>query len=588
MAPSIVSITPQDGDTGVARLKVIEVLFDQEMDHDSLENGGFALATQASNVLTSGPTSRGEAPEIGEDPLYSGSFEGLVEGSFSFVAIDNDSTDEYTGDDDTTGDGSLWRTKLQFTPTYPLSSGVQYTVLLSSNISTRTTYTVVKTPSTADGNVIVGGPYTGTGTHTVYVTITEGGARGTAKYTWRVDSGEESDEAYTSRYAVAFDDGITAKFSRGTYVAGDVFSFVVKVSDTLDDIYGWSFTSATGEPASPPSETVTTVIEALVEGETTVDGGLSASDFYVEKAIPANGSAHLPLTTDTIILYFSDDIDADTVDEDSVILEVVAVDGDPDIDIPDGGEPDYTLTVSGAQLTISFGASATILYNNNAVQVLVTDDVQSTSGITVAQYSYYFTTVYSPLYIHPTQIYTKVGSIIGNDFPEDILYRLLYRYSKHADVLNFTSVDTATSTTGSTYWKYVRGEWIICMAVRDLLLNQSGASSNVQKKLADLSIKFGGNANVKDALQDAERCVADFEPQLKSGGTVEGFHCTGGIKGAHDADQPILGRDWVGDMDNGRHPYVNADLFYFITGTSNTRGIRMGSHYARRKRGYAY
>lgn len=576
MSLNVVQIYPQDQSTGLARNISVSALFDCEIDEDIISSGGFVIATTAKNLLAVGPVTG--SYDFGSDPLNSTQFQGIVDGSFTFERIELDSLDEYTGDDDYTGDGSLWRTKVSFTPSTPFDRATTYTVLISNGTSTRTIFSVAES-ITGTGGLRITGPYTGSTEETVVLTIVESGARGTARFSYHTTSHpDESSLIFTSRSKQELFDGVYVSFDSGDYEVGDTFTFALKPQETLSDIYGWSFTTVDSYEATPPEDDpAQTLIDSILNGSTRVDGISYSPEFYVVDCDPENGEAFLQLDTDTITITFNTDIDSDTIDHTTVYLSVSAVDGSPDTETSVIDNDDVGLTVNGEKLTIYFGGSESLL-ENNIISVVLSPSIQSTDGVSLAEYEYYFVTMLDPLYNYPENVYLQIGSIIGMNFSEDIIFRFLYKYSKEADVLNFSSVDDTLTTKAVLYWKYIRAEWVLCKTLYALLYNIYSAGTSKSKKLGDFAIEFD-SARLLKAIDEAKHCIDELTPQLKFGGTVEGKNFIGAVPGAYDPDRAIIGRGITNALDNGTYPWVDTDVYFRIDSDY------VGSRWSRRRKG---
>jgi|SRR5579863_2809036 len=119
----MVSVYPGADTEGNVLKETIWVLFNQEIDELSVDEGNFLVEGPQPDSLIS-PGIDWRLPDIddsgGNNNLISPRYDGIVPGKISFQRIDLSDTNLYTGANDTAGNGSLWRTKAIFTPSFPL------------------------------------------------------------------------------------------------------------------------------------------------------------------------------------------------------------------------------------------------------------------------------------------------------------------------------------------------------------------------------------------------------------------------------------------------------------------------------------
>jgi hypothetical protein len=275
----------------------------------------------------------------------------------------------------------------------------------------------------------------------------------------------------------------------------------------------------------------------------------------------------MPLTTYSVIFRFSEDIDASTVIADeSVYAEGFVVDhiwsyGDPD-GTPAGDIP-VSVSVTGDMLivTLLYGGSGQELPENNEIRIWLTDAIRSTEGNSLDNYLYYFTTRYTPIYSDISQVMVKLGSVLGDQVPEDVIYRLLLRYSRMVDKIaeDLTVYD-------STRWGLLRAEWVLCHTLVDILsgLSSSLSTGGNTKRLGDLSVRYeGGSASVSTLLKDAQACVIKLDEMMRIS-TVSTMLVA--VKGAEDEEDYNPGRG-IGSYSDPALPYVNEYWYRDILAT---------------------
>jgi len=224
--------------------------------------------------------------------------------------------------------------------------------------------------------------------------------------------------------------------------------------------------------------------------------------------------------------------------------------------IPAGGDVGiyfdrWTGTLTGQPLEETFmfvvvggGSIATgQLQNNNRVTVYIDGDLLDADGNKLGNdFEYYFTTTYDPLYSSVRRMRLELGPL-ANHVPDDTINLALFEASLFADAITF-----ANNVVNDDYFKFARREYVTCLAASKLLGNQS--TQGKQKRLADLDVRLSGDPN--DKIKDMMRCIAQYEPVIKSHGEIAagtGLKPQVAVKGATDPDRPIVGRLWAKEVD---------------------------------------
>lgn len=353
-------VNPANEATGVPLNNSIVITFDREIDEWSIENGGLVIeGPDTDQVIYPGyaPTTivHGEESEI----LQSPGLAGVVPGTFTFSRISLTSTDP-VNTTDTTGDGTLFRTRVSFKPSNPLTRLTEYTVYVVGDddttdtelygLRTRTVFDGVADPSnTGDGRVTFSGTYLGEATtDTLNIRITTAGVPGIAEFeAWRDSIPLDIVGPYlTSSTESQVLDGITVQFIEGTYDVGDEFTVVVKRPSVLTGTATYSFTTGNGSISVVPTSTSTSI---------TGDPATPATaGFTVLSTDPEDAGTNLaPSTTRRITVEFSDDIDPTTISSDTVQVMIEPVSDHPLLSPQVTAGPVSTvLTVSGNLLYI--------------------------------------------------------------------------------------------------------------------------------------------------------------------------------------------------------------------------------------------
>ena len=331
------SIHPASGATGVALADTIWIIFDREIDEDSVNSGNFFIEGPDTDSFL-GPDAGMNLPDVSDsgfdDQFNSPNYKGIVPGTISFEKIQVSEVSAYSGFD-TTGAGTIWRTRIVFTPTYRLSATTQYTVYvsgdedstdgLSTGIRARSIFDPVNGSNTGTGELTFKGTFTGDATtDTFIVKITTAGEAGTAKFKWW----RGSDPAFVrgpilaERYQlVPLEEGVTVDFGDGTFAVDDTFTVTVKKPSLFTGNSYWSFTTGSGSIIAVPDTISTSVI-----GD--VSSTLTPTTFAVSSITPLDQATNQALTTNQIVIQFNGTIDSASVTADSISIVGSPVNGD--------------------------------------------------------------------------------------------------------------------------------------------------------------------------------------------------------------------------------------------------------------------
>lgn len=359
-APTIDAIYPNNNATGIPVGASIQVTFDQGIDLSSgksnvvLYGADFDQTSGPDGALWLGP----EGTRPNDEFLRSPSHTGIVKCDASVVYVDSngDTLDPqptvYDRDEEVAGS---YRHKLLITPKEILGEEVEHKASIigassggvSRGISKRTVYDVDHSgASSTAATIAIYGGYTGTVDDTLHVKITKAGDVGVAQYKWWYERDGEAQATIgkmVSRRYRRLEDGIQVRFTGSGYVVGDEFTVAIYAPEYLAQTYSLTFTTGTGSIIDVPDAASTSVIGTTSSASPT--GYLTVVD-----SDPENGATHQPLTTRTMEIVFSNTLDGDTVDDDSVAVFAYPVSGrfgDNETE-----ELAKKLTVSGDTLTI--------------------------------------------------------------------------------------------------------------------------------------------------------------------------------------------------------------------------------------------
>jgi len=360
-APSIVEIHPADGSTGIALADSVYVVFDREVDPTTVS----VMVEGPDTDKWSGPdqvTWDDVATDADDDVLASPGYHGLVDGTLSFEKIDAD------GDTisalDYTGGGTLWYTKVTFTPTVQFAANTTYRIYvvgdetdgdeIVSGVSSRTVFDTVKGSNLGDGDVTFSGGYTGTIDDDFLVKVKEAGeaSEGLTFHWWKATLPLIVHELTTKESSQFLSDGVLVQFS-GTFAVDDEFEVVVEPGVRMENTYTWSFTTGSGSIVTVPSS-VAQQPSIPVGGFSPVGAVSATGRLSVVSTTPKAYATNLdPASVTEIVIVFDKELDADTITDDTVEVWSEPVNGDSDI--PAAGALAKILSVDDKTLTIQIG-----------------------------------------------------------------------------------------------------------------------------------------------------------------------------------------------------------------------------------------
>jgi hypothetical protein len=361
-APSISEINPANTAEGVVLSDQIYVVFDREVDHSTVQ------------IMLEGPdTDRWSGPEqvrwddpdkeSDDDILASPGYKGMVSGTLSFEKIDEDGNG--VSGLDYTGGGSMWFAKITFTPDEPLASNTEYRVWIigdeesgdnvTSGASTRTVFDTVKGSNLGNGDVYFTGGYDGTALEDIYhVRVKEAGVGSDDLLFqwWRAGAPLTIRELRTRQGSQLLDDGVFVRFD-GDFEIDDEFSVQVKIGERMLTTYTWIFTTGAGNIETVPS-TVDQSASVPVGGFSSSSSSATTGTFRVISVSPVQRETNIdPSLVGQIVVQFSDDVDADTITDETVEVWSEPVNGNFDINsVETNGELAKVLSVSGDTLII--------------------------------------------------------------------------------------------------------------------------------------------------------------------------------------------------------------------------------------------
>lgn len=356
--PQIVKVSPDNGSEGVVLNSKISVVFDQEVDTDSVQ----IMVEGVESDRWSGPDMvHWDDPSTtrDDDVLSSPGYKGIITGTLSFEKVDING--EGVSSYDYTGGGSNWCTKVIFTPSMPLAASQGFRVYIPGDendtdgfrtgVSSRTIFDPVKGSNLGSGNVYFTGSYTGTNSDIIRVSVKTGNI-----FEWRTDSSplvvRQLPVKQTSQLLIA---GISIHFD-GIVAIGDTFSVVIEPAVRMVGTYTWTFTTGAGNIRVVPEGVSTSIpIGGFSNTSTSVLG--SVGSLAIVSTTPRERATNLdPHSISQIKIKFNKKLDPATITDETIEVYAEPVngvfEGNP---IPYEGNIPKVLTVEDDTIIITFG-----------------------------------------------------------------------------------------------------------------------------------------------------------------------------------------------------------------------------------------
>jgi hypothetical protein len=347
-APIVLSTYPADKDSGIPIGISIEVQFDKGIDLEIAK--GSVILYGADFDRTSGPEQAAWINlKTGENPFYlkSPGFRGTVPLDFRVEYYDLDtlqpvSSGVITSSSDEAGGTSTPTIghRLIATPQEKLAANTLYNLFIlgdpsevGSGISKRTVFDVELSNPVATGLLYIYGTYTRGLADRVVMEVTRAGDIGTAQYKWwYVSEGPAAARLghVTSRRYRRLEDGLQIRFNGSAFVLGDTYAFNVEPIERMETNTQLTFTTNDGSFSEPPESPST---PAVAEPPSTIlppVGGGSPSQstlFDVLGMVPEDRSFNVNMNTRQITITFTDNIDEDSITDESVKLYLVSAVG---------------------------------------------------------------------------------------------------------------------------------------------------------------------------------------------------------------------------------------------------------------------
>lgn len=368
-APTISETYPANNDTGIPTGITIKVYFDKGVDYKSLTDSVALFGNDFDQ--TSGPDQAlWIDKDTGDNPFFlsSPTFKGLIPLKIELFYYDLDTleiselgaTDAAEEVSNNIGHVAFITVDSKYNASLPPDTVLNLHIIGDEDgavgVSSRTVFDIIAGGSNGadSGSVSIYGTWidTGAANDLVKVKITTAGDIGTAKYKWWYDSAGEGTAVTnikTSRRYRTLTDGLQIRFTGNSFEEDDEFSFNVVAAERLTDSVKIIFTTNDGSYTEPPSSTSTPATS--LPPSTSVPE--FATEFVIDKSVPASGSYNIDLKNRKIVITFSKDLDPTSINDETVKLSksnaLGAYDGTPETK-----ELSKTLTVSNNILTVRF------------------------------------------------------------------------------------------------------------------------------------------------------------------------------------------------------------------------------------------
>ena len=368
-APEIESTYPADGDTGIPVGVTIKIYFDTGVDEKTIKDS-VALFGRDSD-MTSGPDAAiWVDQDTGDNPFFLSSpgFKGLVPLKFSLAYYTLGTTTEVdpgviTSQADEISANVGHVAKITVDPKYnpTLAPDTELSLVVAGDpdnqnigVSSRTVFDIEEGINTGSGSLYIWGTWedTGAGEDELNIEVTVAGNIGTAEYKWWYTSAGEGsavEDNITNRRFRTLSDGLQIRFSGSSLQVGDSWTFSVSAIQRLATSTTITFTTNDGSYTSAPSSPSTPATSS--PPSTVLPTGQST--FEVEEMTPESGSYNVSIKNRKIVIRFSEDIDPDTITDDSITLWKYPVSGVYE-DTYSPIELQKTIDVDGDTITIKF------------------------------------------------------------------------------------------------------------------------------------------------------------------------------------------------------------------------------------------
>lgn len=194
------------------------------------------------------------------------------------------------------------------------------------------------------------------------------------------------------------------------------------------------------------------------------------------------------------------------------------------------------------------------LQEDTLVEIFLSKDIASLGAVSLTDdFSWIFTTTYTPLYSSVRKVRLEAGAILSG-IDDDTINLSILEASIEADIISFRK-----NIINNEVYIHARRQYVTCLAALMLIQNIVAFNSTKSKALADFKVDYDTTAH--DGLIDKlSNCIAKWEVQVQTGGGARAIKAPRGVvKGDLDPDRPSIGRLWYalspGELPIGNEKY---------------------------------
>lgn len=366
-APTLISVYPANGDTGIPVGSTIKLYFDYGVDEQSVKESVILYGSDFD--FTSGPESAVWVDkDTGDNPFFLSSpgFKGVVPLKFEFSYFSLGSVPGaevsavITTQEDEVDQALGMLVKVRLDPKYnaQLAPDLLYTLIVTGDpdnqnvgVSARTVFDPIKgADNKGSGELFLWGTWQGGDDNTLYIEITKSGNIGTAEYKYNYfGSTDITRGRVTNRRFRTLRDGLQIRFTGSNFQEGDSWTINLSPVERMQDNIKYQFTTNDGSyseaPESPSTPASSTPPLSILPSATNA--------FEVIDMDPAVGAYNVSLKNRTITITFSEAVDPETITNTSIRLWKYPVSGVYE-DTFSPIELQKILSVDGDQVTIEF------------------------------------------------------------------------------------------------------------------------------------------------------------------------------------------------------------------------------------------
>lgn len=182
------------------------------------------------------------------------------------------------------------------------------------------------------------------------------------------------------------------------------------------------------------------------------------------------------------------------------------------------------------------------LGENTLVEILLSSEIESINSVSLgADFSFFYTTSYNPLYSSVRKVKLDAGGMLGN-ISDDTINLAILEASIEADVLNFRK-----EIINENVFLHARRQYVTCLAAQGLAQNILANGGVIKSKaLADFKVDYDVNI-LGNLLEKFNNCMKKWESQIQTGGGARASRNPKMVvKGELDPDRPSTGKLWYG------------------------------------------